>query len=64
MSYTADDQQIDKITEQLIEDIRQWRKVAQNRRDDSESWKLQHIKNLTRVEKNLLDIELELKALL
>lgn len=63
MSYTVEEQDIDKPTEQLIESIKVWKHMSENRRND-EMWSDEHIHELIDIEKDLLDIELKLRHLI
>lgn len=63
MSYTTEEQDIDKPTEQLIESIKIWKRMAENRKND-EIWNDAHIHELIDIEKDLLDIELKLRHLI
>ena len=63
MGYTAEEQDIDKPTEQLIESIKVWKRMSENRRND-ETWNDEHIHELIDIKKDLLDIELKLRHLI
>jgi len=63
MSYTAENQQIDEVTESLMANLKEFREKAENRIMDTTEWNLTHRLKLKAIIDKMFDLQIELNDL-
>tara|TARA_R110000850_G_scaffold209270_1_gene335297 strand:- start:584 stop:775 length:192 start_codon:yes stop_codon:yes gene_type:complete len=60
MSYTPENQKIEKLTEELKTNFKEFREIAENRLMDTTSWSVLHRLKLKEISDKMYDLQLEL----
>tara|TARA_R110000737_G_C14163017_1_gene409884 strand:+ start:197 stop:388 length:192 start_codon:yes stop_codon:yes gene_type:complete len=60
MSYTPENQRIERVTEELKTNFKEFRKIAENRLMDKISWSTLHRLKLKEISDKMYDLQLEL----
>jgi hypothetical protein len=60
MSYTPENQKIERVTEELKTNFKEFREIAENRLMDKTSWSTLHRLKLKEISDKMYDLQLEL----
>ncbi len=63
MSYTPENQELDKVTEDLIANLKDYRQRAENRIMNTSSWNTTHRLRLKSIVGKMFELQIELKEL-
>tara|TARA_R110000850_G_scaffold136375_1_gene257498 strand:- start:22 stop:213 length:192 start_codon:yes stop_codon:yes gene_type:complete len=60
MSYTPENQKIERVTEELKTNFKEFRKIAENRLMDKTSWNITHRMWLKEISDKMYSLQIEL----
>ena len=63
MGYTPENQEIEKVTEELITNLKEFREIAENRLMNTTSWNVTHRLKLKSISDKMFDLQIELNEL-
>mgnify|MGYP003666609631 CR=1 FL=1 len=63
MSYTNKNQELDKVTEDLIASLKEYRRIAENKIMDTSRWNITHRLRLKYIVDRMFELQIKLKEL-